>query len=129
MKAEPEKFGRGSGLFRLGTGPDATGGNVEIELRCVPAAAPVVFVEWLAPHDSVPPQARQQTLAYIERYLRGYMGRNPVGALHVSVVGAGWFADRHNEPERAAWIALHHAIVDAELPPPPLYAPPTDADL
>lgn len=129
MHDDEANFGRGSGLFRLGNGPDATGGNVEIELRCKPDAAPAVSVEWLAPHDTVPAHARHQILSYIEAYLRGYLGKNPVGKLHVSVVGAGWFTDRRNEPDRAAWIALHYAIVNAKLPPPSLYAPPTAPDL
>jgi hypothetical protein len=116
--------GRGSGRFRLGLGADATGGDVDIELRCFPAQVPAVSVEWSASSEAMPAKARQQTVSYIERYLRDYLSEHPVGSLHVAVVGAGWFTDRRNEPERAAWIALHSAIVDAKLPPPPLYAPP-----
>jgi hypothetical protein len=116
--------GQGSGRFRLGVGVGATGGDVDIELRCFPASAPAVSVEWLAASEAVPAQARQQIVSYIERYLNGYLSQHPVGSLHVAVVSAGWFTDRLNEPERAAWIALHRAITAAKLPPPPLYAPP-----
>jgi hypothetical protein len=127
MSTDPIKAGRGSGHFLLGTGPAATGGDVEIELRCFPAPNPAISVEWKAPWQGVPVEAQKRIISYIERYLRGYLELHPVGSLHVTVVGAGWFTDRHNEPERAAWIALHYAIVNAKLPPPPLYAPP-DSD-
>ena len=116
--------GRGSGRFRLGVGADATGGDVDIELRYFLASAPAVSVEWAASSEAVPAVVRQQIVSYIERYLHGYLSQHPIGSLHVAVVGAGWFTERRNEPERAAAIALHSAIVDAKLPPPLLYAPP-----
>jgi hypothetical protein len=123
---QPSYSGRGSGRFRLGFGADATGGDIVIELRCIPAAAPAVTVEWLASSDVVPPEAQRQMVSYIQDYLEGYLALHPVGSIHVAVVSAGWFTDRHNEPERAAAIALHMAILDAKLPPPLLYAPPDD---
>jgi hypothetical protein len=116
--------GRGSGCFRLGIGADATGGDIDIELRCFPAPVPAVSVEWSACSEAVPAQVRQQIVSYIERYLRGYLSQHPVGSLYVAVVGASWSTERRNDPERAAWIALHSAIIDAKLPPPPLYAAP-----
>ena len=73
---------------------------------------------------SVPIEARQQILLYIERYLNGYLARNQVGSLHAEVVDAGWFTDRRNEPERAAANALHFSIINANLPPPAFYAAP-----
>ena len=124
MSVNASNTGRGSGYFRLGFGADATGGDVRIELRCLPASVAAVSIEWLASPEAVPAEARQQITSYIESYLRGYLVLHPVGALHVAIVGASWFTERRNEPERAAWIALHAAIVDAKLPPPVLYAPP-----
>jgi hypothetical protein len=116
--------GRGSGRFRLGFGANATGGDVEIQLQCIPATAPTVSVEWLVSPENVPTQARQQIVSYIEEYLHDYLALHPVGSLRVTIVGAGWFTERRNDPERAAWIALHGAIIDAKLPAPPLYSPP-----
>ena len=116
--------GRGSGRFRLGFGVDATGGDVDIELRYFPASSPTVSVEWSASSEAVPAVVRQQIVSYIERYLHGYLSQHPIGSLHVAVVSAGCFTDRRNEPERAAWIALHAAIIDAKLPPPQLYEVP-----
>ena len=118
--------GRGSGHFLLGNGPGATGGNVVIELRCMPSPDASVSIEWLAPPAAMPAEARQVIVSYLEAYLRGYLNVNPVGSLRVQVVDAGWFTDRRNEPERAAVIALHDAIRDAKLPPPVLYAEPSD---
>jgi hypothetical protein len=124
MNIDTPKIGRGSGRFRLGSGPGATGGDVEIELRCLPEPASAVSIEWLAPSDAVPAEAQRQIISYIDSYLRGYLVLHPVGSIHVAVVGASWFTDRRNEPDRAAAIALHYAIVHAKLPPPLLYAPP-----
>jgi hypothetical protein len=117
-------IGRGSGRFRLGVGENATGGDLEIELRWFPGAVVGVTVEWLTSSDAVPREARRRMVSYIEHYLEGYLALHPVGSIHVTVVSAGWFTDRRNEPQRAARIALHLAIVDAKLPPPLLYAPP-----
>ena len=116
--------GRGSGRFRLDVDASATGGDVDIELHCFVTSSPAVSVEWSASSDAVPAEAQQQILSYIERYLHSYLSEHPMYSIHVAVVSAGWFTDRRNEPERAAWIALHSAIVDAKLPPLPLYALP-----
>jgi hypothetical protein len=119
---------RGRCEFRLGTGLGATGGSIEIELRHfpIPTSTPSVAVEWRAETNEVPQDARQQTVSYIEKFLRGYLICNRVGSLHVAVVRAGWFSDRLNETERAAWNALHEAITRARLPPPILYAAPDE---
>jgi len=119
-------IGRGATCFRLGDGPDATGGNISIELHYIAGTTAEVSVEWLASSDVLPIQARWETTSYIEGYLRGYLMDHPVGSLRAKVVSAGWFTDRRNELDRAAWNALHMAIIDAKLPAPRLYASPDE---
>jgi hypothetical protein len=126
-ETQPSRLGRGSGGFRLGHGANATGGNLDVELHCIPATAAAVSIEWSAASDAVPAQARQQIISEIEGYLLGYLSRHPVGSFKVVIVGAGWFSDRRNEPIRATRVALHNAIIDAKLPPPLLFAPPDNA--
>ena len=117
----------GSGRFRLGHGAGGTCGHVDLRLRHIPEAAESM-VEWCAGEDVVPGRARRQIVRCVESFLEGYLALNPVGGLHVAVVGAGWNKERRNEPERAATIALHEAIKAAGLPPPPLYASPPELE-
>lgn len=121
-------FGRGSSRFRFGSGVMGACGHVDIELSCFSESPSTVSVEWTAPLDSAPAHARHQILFYAERYLQNYLQLHPVGSLHVNVVCAGWDAERENDAERAAVLALHSAIRDAKLPPLPLYAPPAVTD-
>ena len=124
------KSGPCSGCFLLGHGDGATGANIVIELTCNRGIAPEVTVEWPASDaGTVPTQAREQTRAWVEKYLRGYLKQNLIGAFHVTVISTGWFTDRRNELERGAWIGIQKAITKLELPPLRIFAPPTDADL
>lgn len=116
--------GGADGGFRLGSGAEATGGDIKIELSCCPSTTPEVFIEWRASPDSVPDEARKEIVSFIDSFLRNYLERNPIGAFYVIVVDAGWDTKRRNEPVRATWIALHYAIKDAKLPPALLYAAP-----
>jgi len=117
-------FGRGSSRFRFGSGAAGIGGHVDVELSCFSGRPFTVSVEWTAPLDAAPAPARHEILFYAERYLQNYLQLHPVGSLHVNIVSAGWDAERENDAERAAVLALHSAIRDAKLPPLPLFAPP-----
>src|SRR4051812_15902165 len=123
----PSAEGKGSGRFRIGFGADATGGDLEVDLRCYADRPNEATVEWQVDDDRMPAEGRRETIEYLEWYLRDYLQLHPVGALHVAVVGAGWWSDRRNEPKRAAFIAVHQAMTNAGLPPRPLFAPPEDA--
>src|SRR4051812_39475385 len=57
--------GRGSGRFLLGNGPGATGGDVVVELCCIPASTPTVSVVWSVSPTSVPTEIQQQIVSYI----------------------------------------------------------------
>ncbi len=72
-ETQPSRMGRGSGGFRLGHGANATGGNLDVELHCIPRTAAAVSIEWLAASDVVLAQARQQVISEIEGYLLGYL--------------------------------------------------------
>ena len=123
----PSAEGKGSGRFRLGHGADGTGGDLDVHLRCYADRPNGVTVEWQVEDDPMPAEARRAAIEYLEWYLRDYLQLHPVGALHLTVVGAGWFSDRRNEPQRAAFIAVHEAMTKAGLPPRPLFADPDDA--
>jgi hypothetical protein len=71
----------------------------------------------------MPAEAKREAIEYLEWYLTAYLDTQPIGALHLTVVDAGWFTDRRNEPERAAFIAVHTAMAKVgqaarELLPP-----------
>lgn len=123
----PSVEAKGSGRFRLGVGPGATGGDLEVRLRCYADRPTGVTVEWQVPHARMPDEGRQETVEYLEWYLRDYLQLHPVGALHLEVVDAGWWDDRRNEPKRAAFLAVHQAMTNAGLPPRPIFEPPDDA--
>jgi len=123
----PSTEATGSCHFRLGVGPGATGGDLEVHLRCYADQPTGATVEWQVPDDRMPAEGRRETMEYLEWYLRDYLQLHPVGALHLTIVDAAWCSDRRNEPERAAFIAVHEAMTKAGLPPRPTFAPPEDA--
>lgn len=126
MNAPHFSSGHGSCHFRLGIGSEATGGDLELDLHCAFGKDCSVSVDWQSPLHGIPDEARQKIVSYLDWYLRDYLELHPVGALSVVVTQAGWSMERRNEPERAAFLAVHQAMTNAKLPPRPLFAPPDE---
>jgi len=122
----PSVEARGSCHFRFGVGSGATGGDLELLLRCYADRPSTATVEWQG-GDRMPAEAKREAIEYLEWYLTDYLKKHPVGALHVTVVDAGWLTDRRNEPQRAAFLAVHEAMTKAGLPARELFVPPEDA--
>src|SRR5438132_9135921 len=123
MNKDPERHsimreGHGKGNFRLGIGREATGGDIELLLRCLSQPTGQVSIKWAVPETIFPAEVRKTIVQFIENYLRGYLKIHPVGALEVTVLNGGWMEDIRNDLERASFIALHKAIIHAKLPPP-----------
>jgi hypothetical protein len=121
-----ESEGRGNWVLGRVGAPGATCGDVTVRFRCRRGAPQAATVEWRVPPGRYPDDARDEVIAYLDWYLRSYLEMHPVGALHVDVVDAAWLAGRTNEPDRAAFLAVHAAMSKTDLPPRELRMSPNE---
>lgn len=118
--------GHGRMNFEFGFGAQGTCGDVSLTLRCWRSEPPSVAVDWQAPENIVPDFARQEIVACTTANLRAYLAEHSVGALQATITGAAWSAERRNELNRASFWAMHKAVLEAGLPPPAIFVPPSE---
>lgn len=113
-----------TGHFVLGKGPSGTFGHVALSIE-VTEAASGVEVAWNA-GDQLDSAVRQWLLDWVSNYLKWYVSDHPQFGFRVKINNVQTDPVRRNELDRAAWIAIIHAIDKLELPPLKIYAPPDE---